>query len=65
MLLTTLPEESIRNVEEQLSDIAFEIQMTYHLDLSVIVKNSAQFQYWLGALPFYDHIQEEGIAIYG
>jgi len=37
--------------------------MEYGMDINVIVKNNAQFDYWLGALPFYDNVKKEGIVI--
>ena len=35
------------------------------IDISVIVKNEEHFNYWLGALPFYDNVQKEGIVLNG
>lgn len=65
MILTSLSEEEIRRVENDVYDVAFEFQMEYLVDISVIIKNEEQFQYWLGALPFYDNVQKEGIIING
>lgn len=65
MILTSLTEEEIRRVENDVYDVAFEFQMEYLVDISVIIKNEEQFQYWLGALPFYDNVQKEGIIING
>lgn len=65
MVLTTLTDDQIRDVEDQIYDRAFDFQMDYQLDISVIVKNDRHFRYWLGALPFYDNVQREGICLYG
>ncbi|TCS76619.1 nucleotidyltransferase-like protein [Muricomes intestini] len=65
MILTTLSDDEIRKVENTIYDIAFDFQMDYLVDISVIVKNEKQFQYWLGALPFYDNVQKEGVVISG
>lgn len=65
MILTTLTDEEIRKIENAIYDIAFDFQMDYFVDISVIVKNEEQFKYWLGALPFYDNVQKEGIIING
>lgn len=35
------------------------------VDISVIVKNRDDFNYWLGALPFYDNVEREGVVIHG
>lgn len=65
MVLTSLPENKIEPVEDSLYDAAFEILMEYGIQISVIVKNEEHFKYWLGALPFYDNVEREGIEISG
>ena len=65
MFLTTLPEEEIRAEKDKLYDLAFDYEMEYGVDISVIVKNIAHFDYWLGALPFYDNITREGVILRG
>ena len=39
--------------------------MKYEIQISVIVKNEEHFKYWLGALPFYDNVEREGVEIVG
>lgn len=65
MVLTTLTDEESSSISYQLYDLAFDYQMEYGIDISVMVKNEAQFNYWLGALPFYDNVNREGIVING
>ena len=65
MLLTTLTEEEIESVETKIFDLAFDFQMEYGLDISVIIKNEEHFNYWLGALPFYNNIEKEGGVLHG
>jgi len=65
MILTTLTEGEIASVENQLYDLAFDFQMEYFVDISVIIKNEAQFNFWLGALPFYDNVKREGVVLLG
>lgn len=45
--------------------MAFDLFMEYGIDISVIVKNKEHFIYWLGALPFYDNMEKEGVVICG
>ena len=52
MILTTLTDEEIRRIKTD-------------TDINVIVKNEEHFNYWLGALPFYDNVQREGIVLNG
>lgn len=65
MVLTSLAEEDITEVEYKLYDIAFDFLMEYGVDISVIVKNEEHFKYWLGALSFYDNVEREGVVISG
>lgn len=65
IILTTLKEEEIQSVETDIFDLAFEFQIEYGVEISVIVKNELDFNYWLGALPFYDAIEKQGIVLYG
>ena len=63
MVLTSLAESEIKPIEYRLYDIAFDFLMEYGVDISVIVKNEEHFKYWLGALPFYDNVEKEGVVI--
>ncbi|MBC5714617.1 nucleotidyltransferase domain-containing protein [Roseburia sp. BX1005] len=65
MILTTLSDEEIEKVEDTIFNVAFEFQMEYFVDISVVIKNEEQFNYWLGALPFYDNVKKEGIVLNG
>lgn len=63
MVLTTLTDDEIRQVKTTVYDVAFDFQMEYGVDISVIIKNEEHFNYWLGALPFYDNVQKEGVVL--
>lgn len=65
MILTTLTDEEIERIEEKIYDLAFDFLMDYGVDISVVIKNEAQFNYWLGALPFYNNVQREGVVLNG
>ena len=65
MILTTLTDEEIAKAEKAVFNIAFDFQMEYGVDISVIIKNEEHFNYWLGALPFYDNVQREGVVLNG
>lgn len=65
MVLTTLTDEEIEGIENEIFDLAFDFQMKYFVDISVVIKNEEQFKYWLGVLPFYDNVQKEGIVLNG
>lgn len=63
MILTALTDEEIEKTEPKLFDLAFDFQMDYGVDISVVVKNKDQFEYWLGALPFYNNVKKEGVVL--
>lgn len=65
MILTTLTDEEIERLEVQIFDIAFDFQIDYGFDISVVVKNEEHFNYWLGVMPFYDNVVKEGVIIDG
>ena len=52
-------------MESKIYDLAFDFLMDYGVDISVVIKNENQFNYWLGALPFYDNVQREGMVLNG
>lgn len=63
MVLTTLTDEEIRKIKTTIYEIAFDFQMDYGVDISVVIKNEEHFNYWLGALPFYNNIKKEGVVL--
>jgi len=63
MVLTTLTDEEIRQIKTTIYDVAFDFQMEYGVDISVVIKNEEHFNYWLGALPFYDNVQKERVVL--
>ena len=65
MILTTLTDDEIKKIETSIFDLAFDFQIEYGIDISVIIKNEEHFVHWLGALPFYDNVEKEGIVLNG
>lgn len=63
MILTSLSDNEIKKLENEVYDVAFEYEMTYGIVISVNVKNEDHFNYWLGALPYYDNVKKEGIVL--
>lgn len=65
MILTTLSDREIEQIENSIFDLAFDFQIEHSIDISVVIKNENQFNYCLGALPFYDNVQKEGVVLNG
>lgn len=65
MILVDLPEEEIKKMENNVYDIAFEIEMSTGINISPIIKCEAQYEYWVDILPFYRNVREEGVVVSG
>lgn len=65
MVLTSLTDAEIEKIEAEIYNVAFDFLMDDGVDISVVIKNESQFNYWLGALPFYDNVQKEGVVLSG
>ncbi len=65
MILTSLDEAGIRKLENQLYDRAVECELSDGVNISINIKNQDHFNYWLGALPYYDNVDKEGIVLAG
>ena len=54
-----------KKIENQVYDLAFEIEMNTGVDISPIIKNEDEYEYWLDTLPFYKNISDEGVVVDG
>lgn len=55
----------IKKIENQVYDLAFEIEMNTGVNISPIIKNEDEYEYWLDTLPFYKNISDEGVVVDG
>ena len=65
MILTSMSEKEIRKIENEVYDIAYNYQLSDNIMISVNITNVEHFTYWLGALPYYDNVEKEGIVLAG
>ena len=63
MILVDLSETEIKKFENRVYDVAFEIEMDTGVDISPVIKNKDQFEYWVDTLPYYKNVREEGVTI--
>lgn len=63
ILVRDMSENEIRNVEEKLCDIAFDIELEKTIHISAVVKDAIQFETWKDVLPFYSNVSREGVEI--
>ena len=65
MVLVKMSDNEIKKIENQVYDLAFDIEMDTGVDISPIIKNEEQYEYWLDTLPFYKNIHEERVIVNG
>lgn len=65
MILLNITDLEIENYRHQLSDMTYDFNMDYDVDIKPIVKYDGHFRYWLKAYPFYANVEREGIQLYG
>ena len=65
MILVKMSDEEIRAVKNNIYDLAFGVEMNTGIQLSPIIKNEAQYEYWVDTLPFYRNVRDEGVIISG
>ena len=65
MILTSMSDDEIRDIENQVYDIAYDYQLSDNVMISVNIKNADNYNYWLGALPYYDNVEKEGVVLVG
>ena len=63
MLLVSLDVAQIKNISDQISDLAFEYMMKYGVDISPVITNTDHFNYWVDNLPFYRNVRDEGVKL--
>ena len=63
MLLVSLGEEEIKEISDQISDLAFEYMMKYGVDISPVITNTDHFNYWVDNLPYYRNVRDEGVKL--
>ena len=63
MILTPLSKEEIEQVENSIFDLALDLELESGIVINPVLENEAHYRYWLGALPFYDDVEKEGIVI--
>ena len=58
-----LSKEEIEQVENHIFDLAFDLELESGIVINPVLENEAHYRYWLGALPFYNNVEKEGIVI--
>lgn len=65
MILLDIPDLDIKHYRHELSDLTYDFNMDYDLDIKPVAKSQEQFKKWIGAYPFYANINKEGVKLFG
>ena len=60
MILVKMSDEEIRLVK---NDIYDEFEINTGIEISPVIKNEDQYEYWVDTLPFYRNVRDEGVVI--
>ncbi len=64
MILLDLSDEEIKEYGHCLSDMTYDFNMDYDINIKPIVKNEEHYQKWISVYPFYQNIDKEGVTLY-
>jgi len=65
MVLVDLNEEEIKNIEQEIFDYSYDLDLKYGMVFSPVIENIAVFQERIGFIPFYRNVRAEGIVLNG
>lgn len=63
MLLTDLTFEEIERYRDDISDIAFDIELETGVIISPVIKNIDNYNSRINIIPFYKNVQMEGVVL--
>ena len=64
MLLLDLSDIDIKKYRHQLSDMTFDFNMDYDVDIKPIAKSEEHYRKWVDNYPFYSNVNREGVRLY-
>ena len=64
MILVKMSDNEIKEIANQVYDLAFDMEIDTGVNILPIIKNEEHYEYWLDTLPFYKNIHEEGVIVY-
>ena len=50
-------------MKNDIYDLAFEFEINTGIEISPVIKNEDQYEYWVDTLPFYRNVRDEGVVI--
>lgn len=64
MILLDISDFDLKEYQPSLSDMTYDFNMDYDVDIKPIAKNIEAYEKWVHVYPFYRNIQDEGVVLY-
>lgn len=64
MILLDMPDTDIKKYRHELSDMTFDFNMDYDVDIKPIAKSEEHYRKWISSYPFYKNVDQEGVTLY-
>lgn len=65
MILLDLSDIDIKGFRHCLSEVTYNFNMEYDIDIKPIAKNEEHFRKWISVYPFYSNVEREGVNLFG
>lgn len=63
MILVKMTEKDIKQIKNEIYDLASDIELDTGIDISPVIKSETQYEYWADTVPFYANVKKEGIVV--
>lgn len=64
MILVKMSEVELIEYRDKLSNVTYDINMDYNIDIKPITQDKMEFERWLKVYPFYANIKRDGVVLY-
>ena len=64
MILLDLSDMDIKKYRHQLSNMTFDFNMDYDVNIKPIAKSEEHYRKWVASYPFYSNIAKEGVELW-
>ena len=65
MILLRMSDMEIKGYRELLSELTYNFNTSYDIDIKPIAKSKDEFTKWVKVYPFYANIEREGVELFG
>ncbi len=65
MILLRISDMEIKDYRELLSELTYNFNTSYDIDIKPIAKSKDEFTKWVNVYPFYANIEREGVELFG